>query len=87
MSVDAGARLGRVSRMILVETAESSLRVTIPTDEVPPERVSAFVDSMRLEALAQRSSLAEGEADQMAEVAKASWWAANKDRFIPPGAA
>jgi hypothetical protein len=87
LPVDAGARPGMVSGMILVEAAESSLRVTIPTDEVPPERVSAFVDWLRLEALARRSRLTEEEAGQMAEAAKASWWAANKDRFIPPGEA
>jgi len=52
--------------MITVETTDASLRVTIPADEVPPERVSAFVDSLRLEALARRSRLSEADAGQMA---------------------
>jgi hypothetical protein len=71
--------------MITVESTDASLRVTIPRDEVPPERVNAFVDWLRLEALARRSHLSEGTASQMAEGAKAAWWAANKDRFIPSG--
>lgn len=70
--------------MITVEAADVGLRVTIPSDELPPERVSAFVDWLRLEALARRSRLTEEEAGRMAEAAKASWWSANKDRFIPP---
>jgi hypothetical protein len=61
------------------------LRVTIPTDEVPPQRLNAFLDWLRLEAIAARSRLTDADADQLAEEAKADWWAANKGRFIPPG--
>ena len=71
--------------MITVETTEAGLRVTIPKGEVPPERLGSFVDWLRLEALASRGDLTETDADRLAEEAKASWWAANKDRFIPPG--
>ena len=71
--------------MITIETTEAGLRVTIPKDDVPPERVGSFVDWLRLEALARRSRLTEADADGLAEEAKASWWTANKDRFIPPG--
>ena len=70
--------------MITVETTDASLRVTIPKDEVPPERVNSLLDWLRLEALAQRSRLPGAEAGRMAEAAKAAWWAANKERFIPP---
>ncbi len=61
------------------------MRVTIPKDELPPERVNSFLDWLRLEALARRSRLGEPEAERLAEELKASWWAANKERFIQPG--
>ena len=70
--------------MITVETTEAGLRVTIPKDEVPPERLNSFLDWLRLEAVTRRSHLTEQQADQLAEEAKAEWWAANKDRFIRP---
>lgn len=73
--------------MITVETTGASLRVTIPRDEVPPEQVDVWLDWLRLEAQTRRSRLPETEVDQMAEAAKAAWWKANKDRFIPPGEA
>ncbi|HOB98031.1 MAG TPA: hypothetical protein PKM43_04685 [Verrucomicrobiota bacterium] len=73
--------------MITVETTGASLRVTIPRDEVPPEQVNVWLDWLRLEALARRSRLPGAEADQLAEAAKAAWWTANRDRFIPPGEA
>ncbi len=70
--------------MITVETTDGGLRVTIPTSDVPPDRVDAFLDWLRLEAVARQSRLSEAEAEQMAEAVKAGWWAANKDRFIKP---
>ncbi len=70
--------------MITVEATDSEMRVTIPKDEVPPERVNAFVDWLRLEAVARQSRLSEADADRLAEDIKADWWAKNKDRFIPP---
>ena len=71
--------------MITVETTEAGMRVTIPRDEVPPERLNSFLDWLRLESIAAKSRLTEADADRLAEEAKADWWAANKGRFIPPG--
>ena len=71
--------------MITVEATDAGMRVTIPRDEVPPERVSSFVDWLRLEAVARQSRLSEVNADRLAEEIKADWWAKNKGRFIPPG--
>jgi hypothetical protein len=70
--------------MITVEATDAGMRVTIPTDEVPPERVNSFVDWLRLEAVARRSGLSEEDADRLAEEIKADWWTKNKNRFIPP---
>lgn len=69
--------------MITVETTDADLRVTIPKDALPPKRLNALLDWLRLEELAQRSRLTEADADRLAEELKAGWWAANKDRFIP----
>jgi hypothetical protein len=70
--------------MITVEATDAGMRVTIPKDEVPPERVNSFVDWLRLEAVARRSGLSEAEADRLAEDLKVDWWTKNKGRFIPP---
>jgi len=51
---------------------------------VPPKQLNAFLDWLRLEEIAQRSGLAEEDADRIAEGIKAEWWAANKEKFIPP---
>jgi hypothetical protein len=70
--------------MITVEATDAGMRVTIPKDEVPPERVNSFVDWLRLEAVARRSGLSEADADRLAEEIKADWWTKNKSRFISP---
>ena len=70
--------------MITVEATDAGMRVTIPKDEVPPERVNSFVDWLRLEAVARQSALTEADADRLAEEIKADWWTKNKGRFIPP---
>jgi len=70
--------------MITVETTEAGVRVTIPKDEVPPERLNSFLDWLRLETVTSRSHLTEEQAGRLAEEAKAEWWAANKHRFILP---
>lgn len=67
-----------------METINTDVRVTIPKDAVPPRQLNAFVDWLRLEEMAQRSHLTEKDADHLAEEAKASWWTANKEKFIPP---
>lgn len=70
--------------MITLETTATDVRVTIPRDAVPPKRLNAFLDWLRLEEVVQRSRLTEADADRLADKIKADWWAANKDRFIPP---
>jgi len=35
---------------------------------------------------AQHNRLTEADADRLADDITAEWWAANKDRFIPPSA-
>lgn len=70
--------------MITVEKTATDFRVTIPNDAVPPKRLNALLDWLRFEEMAQRSQLTEAEADRLADEMKAGWWAANKDRFIPP---
>jgi hypothetical protein len=69
--------------MITVESTNTDLRVSIPKDAVPPEQFNAFVDWLRFEEVAQRSRLTEMDADRLAEEAKADWWTANKEKFIP----
>jgi len=71
--------------MITVESSNGSTQVTFPHDEVPMDRLNAMLDWLRLEAIARKSQLTMEEADRMAEESKASWWATNRDRFIPPG--
>lgn len=70
--------------MITVENTPTDVRVTIPRDAMPPEQLDAFLGWLRLEEIAQRSQLTEADADRIADDIKAEWWAANKDRFIPP---
>ena len=70
--------------MITVESTETSVRVTIPKDELPSERLDAFLDWLRFESLARQSHLTEQEADRLADEIKAGWWARNKNRFIAP---
>ena len=68
--------------MVTVETTDTTVLVRIPKDEVPAERLNSFLDWLRLEAAASRSSLTEQDAERMAEEVKARWWSANKHRFI-----
>jgi hypothetical protein len=70
--------------MITVESIDNSTRVTIPKEDVSPERLRSFLDWLRLEAITRHSQLTEEQADQMAEEIKAEWWAKNKDRFLRP---
>ena len=70
--------------MITVETTDTNVCVTIPKDDVPPDRLNSFLDWLRLEAIVRRSDLTEKAAADLAEEIKAGWWAANKDRFIKP---
>jgi hypothetical protein len=69
--------------MITVETTDADLRVTIPKDSVPPKRLNALLDWLRLEEIAQRSQLTEADANRIADELKAGWWAANKHKYVP----
>lgn len=69
--------------MITVEDADGAIRVTIPKGDLAPGRLNSFLDWLRLESVARRSALTEATADELADAAKQSWWAANKDRFVP----
>jgi hypothetical protein len=71
--------------MITVETTAESTRLTIPRDDVPPDRLGPLLDWLRLEAVARRSQLSEAAADRLAEQMKADWWAGNRDRFTKAG--
>lgn len=68
--------------MITVETTDAAVHVTIPKSEVPADRLNWFVNSLRLEAIARQSQLAEDAAAHLADEIKAGWWVANRDRFI-----
>ncbi len=70
--------------MITVEKTDTDVRVTIPKDAVPPKRLNALLDWLRLEEVVQRSRLTEADADRIADDIKAEWWKANKEKFIPP---
>ena len=69
--------------MITVENTATEVRVTISKDAVPPKRLNALLDWLRLEEVVQRSRLTEEDADRIADDIKAAWWSANKSRFIP----
>ena len=69
--------------MIEVETLPTSIRVTIPNDEVDAGRLDEVLRWLRLESVSRRSAMTEQDAEEMAESAKAEWWAKNKSRFLP----
>ncbi len=69
--------------MITVDSDESSVVVRVPREDLPPERLNAFIEWMRLESVARKSQLTEGEADRLADDVKAGWWQENKARFVP----
>ncbi len=68
--------------MIIVESTDTDLRVTIPKDAMPSERFNAFVDWLRMEEIVHHSRISEAEADRIAETMKADWWRENKARFV-----
>lgn len=67
--------------MVAVEADRNQIRVTIPTEGMSPEDVSAFVAWLRLESTARRSKLSPDEAWRLSEDVKSDWWKANQDRF------
>lgn len=71
--------------MITVEHTETHVQITIPKDAIPEDQLNSWLGRLRVEEIVQRSKLTEEEANRLAEEIKADWWAANKDRFLPPG--
>lgn len=67
--------------MIAVETSDKAIRVSIPTDGMPAEAVSAFVDWLRVEAAARRSRLTDATAWKLSEDVKSEWWSQNEARL------
>ena len=62
--------------MITVEKTAGDARVSIPQGAMPPSRLNACLDWLRLEEIAQRSELSDADADQLAEEVKEDWWVA-----------
>jgi hypothetical protein len=56
--------------MITVEDIGAGVRVTIPKDAMPPQRLNSFLDWLRLESVAGKSRLTEIEANRVAEEVK-----------------
>jgi hypothetical protein len=71
--------------VITVETTDTGVRVNIPAQDLPPDRLNAFLDWLRLEAIARQSRLTEEDAMRLTEDVKSDWWLANKHRFFPEG--
>ena len=69
--------------MVAVESDEHQIRLTIPTERMPPEDVDRFVAWIRAEAVARQSQLTEQDASRLAEEVNAGWWERNKARFEP----
>ncbi len=69
--------------MVAVEADKHEIRVSIPTDGMTPEDVSAFVSWLRLESVVRRSKLTPEAAWQLSEDLKTEWWQANEHRFGP----
>ena len=80
---DGGLRFRDSAQRLGCFHSDDVIRVTIPNGDLAPGRLNSFLDWLRLESVARRSALTEAAADELAESAKRSWWAANKGRFIP----
>jgi hypothetical protein len=64
--------------MIAVEAKKGGIVVSIPTQGMPVEAVNAFVNWLRVEAAARRSSLTKETAWKLAEDVKSDWWQKNR---------
>ena len=69
--------------MIAVQADKNEIQIRIPTAGMSVEAVNAFVDWLRVEAVARRSRLTEEKAWQLGEEIKSDWWARNQGRFSP----
>jgi hypothetical protein len=68
--------------MVAIETGEHEIRVSIPTDGMSPEAVSALVRWLRVEFAARRSKLTDNVAWQISEDIKADWWSKNRKQLV-----
>ncbi len=67
--------------MIAVEAKKDGIVVSIPTQGMAAEAVNAFVNWLRVEAAARRSSLSKEAAWRLAEDVKSDWWKQNQSRI------
>ncbi len=67
--------------MVAVEADKHQIRLTIPTEGMPPEDVDRFVAWIRAEAVARQSRLSDDDAMRLAEEVNEGWWQKNKARF------
>jgi hypothetical protein len=56
--------------------------IRIDKDQIDKERLFRFLDSLRVEALAEHVSFTE-EIEALGKEIKSNWWKANKSKFIP----
>jgi len=69
--------------MVAVEADQHAIRLTIPTEGMPPEEVSLLINWLRAEVVARRSKLTDAAAHQLADEVNSGWWARNQARFVP----
>jgi hypothetical protein len=67
--------------VIAVDAGKNKIVVSIPTEGMPAEAVSAFVSWLRVEAAARRSSLTPETALKLSEEIKSDWWSQNQSRL------
>lgn len=67
--------------MVAVHADKHEIRVSIPTEGMSPEDVSAFVAWLRVESIVRRSQLTTESAWLLSEDIKSGWWAANEHRL------
>ena len=67
--------------MVAVHADKHEIRVSIPTEGMSAEEVSAFVAWLRVEGIIRRSRLTAEAAWQLSEDIKSEWWRDNEHRF------
>jgi hypothetical protein len=70
-----------LANMVAVQADKNEIRVSIPTEGLSPESLTALPNWLRVEVAARRSRLTEAAAWQLAEEIKADWWVRNEARF------
>lgn len=71
-----------MTRPITVDTLDNQFIIKIDKDQIDKERLLQLVNSLRIEAMAERVNLGE-DIEKLGKEIKSSWWEANRDRFIP----